>query len=377
MIAAVSDLAGIVGLTVLGASPVVVGCWFLGRRLSGAGARAQILLVVLGPLMATWVGALVAARLMFISTHDLAVVVTIAGTGAIIGVGAAWLVARRVRRDAAALTAWSESVASGEPADRIPQTALAEMRGLADALLATSDELAAAHARELALETSRRELVAWVSHDLRSPLAAIRAMAEALEDGVVDQPDDVRRYLRSIGSETDALASLVNDLFELSRISSGLVELDPRPIEVGQLLAEVVDGLRAASRTRDVELVVEVDEGLVARVSPTEAMRVVRNLVDNAIRHTPAGDVVQISATSVDSMVEVSVVDACGGIPATDLDRVFDVAFRGDPARARDGGAGLGLAIARSLTEAQDGSIAVSNHPGGCCFSVRFPLVRL
>jgi signal transduction histidine kinase len=369
-----SDSLTLVALTALGALPVVLlGSW-LTRRRGGAPAGRQVLIVALAPLVATWVGAVVAARAMFIEAHDLTAFGIIAGTAGCIGVLAAWRLARRIRVDADALGELSRSIADGNVPQGGPAASVSELGRLGDQLRTMSRQLGEAHERELALERSRRELVAWVSHDLRSPLASIRATAEALEDGVVDDPADVQRYLRSIGIETDRLALLVDDLFELSRISAGSIDLSPQPVEVSALVTSVLDGVRPAARTRGVELHAQLGAHPPLLASPAEAARVLRNLVDNAVRHTPRGGTVEVSVADESSEAVVSVIDECGGIPNEDLDRVFDVAFRGDVARGRDeGGGGLGLAIAKGLVEAQDGSIAVSNHPGGCCFTVRFP----
>jgi signal transduction histidine kinase len=371
-----SDNLTLVALTALGALPVVLlGSW-LTRRRGGAPARRQVLVVALAPLVATWVGAVVAARAMFIDAHDLTAFGIIAGTAGCIGVLAAWRLARRIRVDTDALGELSRSIADGKVPEVGPDASVTELGALGAQLSTMSRQLGEAHERELALERSRRELVAWVSHDLRSPLASIRATAEALEDGVVDDPADVQRYLRSIGTETDRLTLLVDDLFELSRISSGSIDLSPQPVAVAALVTSVLDGVRPSARSRGVVLRADLGDHPPLLASPAEAARVLRNLVDNAVRHTPRGGTVEVTVADESSEAVVSVVDECGGIPDEDLERVFDVAFRGDVARRRDeGGGGLGLAIARGLAEAQDGSIAVSNHPGGCCFSVRFPWV--
>jgi len=374
---AVSDDLTLVLLTAAGALPVVlVGSW-LTRRRGGAPAGRQVLVVALAPLMATWVGAMVAARAMFIDSHDLTAFGIIAGTAGLIGVLTAWRLARRIRLDTDRLGALSRTIADGHVPSALPDASVTELGRLGEQLATMSQQLGEAHERELALERSRRELVAWVSHDLRSPLAGIRAMAEAIEDGVVDDPDDVSRYLRSIGTETDRLTLLVDDLFELSRITSGAIDLAPRPIEVAELVGTVIDGVRPTARAREIDLTCELGSPPPLLVSPAEATRILRNLLDNAVRHTPAGGRVRVAVTTEPGVAVVSVVDECGGIPNDDLDRVFDVAFRGDAARGRDdGGGGLGLAIAKGLAEAQAGSIAVSNHPGGCCFTVRFPLAE-
>ncbi len=367
--------ATLAALTLCGAVPVaLVGIW-LARRSRSASVGRQALLVALVPVVATWVGAALAARAMFLSAHDLTAFVTIALTAAVVGVGASCELSRRVRSDARRLGQLSRDIAKGVVPESAPAAAVGELAVVGDQLTEMSRRLDEAHRRELALERSRRELVAWVSHDLRSPLAAVRAMAEALEDGVVDEPADVRRYLRAIGVEVDRLTLLVDDLFELSRITSGVLALRTESVGLGELVAEAVDAASSASGGRTVRLESDVDGAERVRVSPAEASRVLRNLLDNAVRHTPEGGTV-LTAVAIDGdEAVISVIDECGGIPADDLDRVFDVAFRGDAARRRDSaGGGLGLTIAKGLVEAQDGRIDVSNRPGGCCFTVRLPL---
>jgi signal transduction histidine kinase len=219
--------------------------------------------------------------------------------------------------------------------------------------------------------------VAWVSHDLRTPLAGIRAMFEALEDGVVADPETVSRYHRTMRVEADRLAGLVEDLFELSRINAGAPRADPQPVPLSDLVSDAIAGAAAAAAKKGVVLDgAEADPALAAELSSPDLARVVRNLLDNAIRHTPAGGEVVVEATVEGGDTVVSVRDSCGGIADHDLDRVFDLAYRGDRARTPgdDGGAGLGLAIARGLVEAHAGRIEVRNEAPGCRFTVRVPL---
>ena len=378
-----SDTVAIIALTAAGAVPVAAVAWWLTRRRRGGTARTQLVLVALAPMMATWVGATVAARGMFISSHDLTVFLIIAATAGAIGLLTAWRLWRRIERDSARLTRASRALADGEvPAPAGSRTGkgvagVTELQHLADELSETSRRLTESRRRERALERSRRELIAWVSHDLRSPLAGIRAMAEAIEDEVVTDPADVTRYLRNIGAETDRLALLVDDLFELSQISSGIVDLQPTPVAVADLLAHVVEAAGPGARRRGVRIETAVDRDGIVVVSRSETERVLRNLVDNAVRHTPDGGRITLRTSHHDEAVTVEVLDECGGIPPSDIDRVFDIAFRGDVARQRDdGGGGLGLAIAKGLVEAQQGTIAVTNREAGCCFTVRLPSHR-
>ncbi|WP_090477849.1 sensor histidine kinase [Nakamurella panacisegetis] len=234
-------------------------------------------------------------------------------------------------------------------------------------------------AAERAGEASRRELVAWVSHDLRTPLAGIRAMSEALEDAVVVDRAEVAVYARRINSETVRLSALVDDLFELSRINAGALKLAFHRIHVQELVADVLESTAAAARQRGITVRAEADgRWPTIAGSDAELTRVLRNLLVNAIRHTPDDGAVTVIAGSDGVEAWLAVRDECGGIPEADLPKVFDVAFRGEPARpaAQDRattGAGLGLAIARGLVELHGGRIAVRNDGPGCRFEVRLP----
>jgi signal transduction histidine kinase len=233
-----------------------------------------------------------------------------------------------------------------------------------------------ARARERAAEQSRRELVAWISHDLRTPLAGIRAMADALSDGVVDSPADVANYASRISTESQRLSGMVNDLFELSKITAGALRLTMSAVPLQDVVSEAVAAESPVAASKGVRLLAEADTWPVVLGSDPELARVLRNLLSNAIRHTPADGTVAVQVGAEGGHALVRVDDACGGIPDNELDRVFDVAFRGSAARtpSGDGGAGLGLAIARGLVEAHRGEIIAHNHGPGCRFEVRLPI---
>lgn len=239
-------------------------------------------------------------------------------------------------------------------------------------------------ASERASETSRRELVGWISHDLRTPLAGIRAMAEALEDALVTDPQDITRYARRIGDETNRLSAMVDDLFELSRINSGTLTLAVERLSTESLVSQALEASTPAAQVRRVRL----ESGTEPRqqtwptvsASHREMARVLGNLLVNAIRHTPSDGTVRLSVARDGDAVLLVVQDGCGGIPEDELPFVFDTAFRGGHARSpheelavTGPGAGLGLAIARGLVEAHGGTIAVANRSPGCRFEVRLP----
>ncbi len=226
-------------------------------------------------------------------------------------------------------------------------------------------------------EAARRELVGWMSHDLRSPLAGVRALTDALADGVVHRPDEVADYLARIGKETMRMAAMVEDLFQLSRATSAGLRLDLAPLALNEVVSDAVAAeATAATAAGVVMLAHDPQVWPVVRASDTELTRIVRNLLANAVRHTPPGERVELSAGTDGEAAWLRVQDACGGIPAADLDRVFDVGYRGAAARTPGAGtgAGLGLAIARALAEAHGGRLGVVNHGPGCRFELVLPL---
>jgi signal transduction histidine kinase len=321
-----------------------IGSFALGSALMGPARRFRgvafaAAVVALIPVVSVVAGALAAAKAMFVSTHDLSALVII-----IIGAGTAGVLG--------AFALATELTVARQDAD--------------DAI-----------ERERRLERSRRELVAWVSHDLRTPLAGMRAMIEAIDDGIVEDEQTIQRYHHQLSDEVDRLARLVDDLFELSRIEGDMLRLTMDRMALGDVVSDAMAAATALADAKGVRV-----EGRIAPVtapivaSGPELTRVISNLLDNAIRHTPAGGAVSVEVGSADRSAVVSVRDQCGGIPDVHIDRVFEAAYRGDEARTPGGGGGLGLAIARGLVEAHHGAIDVVNEDDGCCFTITLPLVE-
>ncbi|MGH8904959.1 MAG: sensor histidine kinase [Egibacteraceae bacterium] len=336
---------------------------------------AQVSVVALTSTVAVAAGTLAVGYAMFISAHDLnalAVVVVVAG---FVGVLAAFTLAFRVDQASRSLGEAARRI--GDPAaPRSAPPSILEFRRLAAELEETGARLEEARVRELATEAARRELVAWVSHDLRTPLSGIRAVTEALEDGLVDDPETVRRYLVTLRVEADRLTGLVNDLFELSRIHAGALRLTMEPVSLGDLISDALAAAGPVAEAKGVTVEGRMDGVVELEASPPELARVLRNLLDNAIRQTPPGGEVSVEASGGGGRAFFAVSDSCGGIPDDDLSRVFEAGFRGEAARtptAADGGAGLGLAIARGLVEAHRGELSVANTATGCRFVVTLP----
>jgi signal transduction histidine kinase len=374
---AVSDLEFISAVT-LGFALVisVVGIIAL-RVLAARSVAVMVTVIVLASVLTSLAGVGVIAKRMLAGVDQRVVLdlMAIAGLAAFV---VALFVGRRLTRASRALSAAVQGV--GDNGVYIAPTATlpVELSELSDALAAAHERLAQSRSRERALEASRRELVAWVSHDLRTPLAGLRAMAEALEDQVVVDPRTVSQYHSQIRREVDRLSAMIDDLFELSRIHAGALRLSRRMVGLEDLVAEVVASAEPVARAKGIRLTGAAVRGMPVYVDTAEMGRALRNLVTNAIRHTPSDGGVDVLAEVQNGMACVSVSDACGGIPPGDLPRVFDVAFRGESARTPgpQEGAGLGLSIARGIVEAHSGQIAVRNAGPGCQFVIRLPLAR-
>ena len=365
--------------TVAGIAVAVTVAGLIAVRLLAARSVATNLTVIAAvTVVATSAGVVLIAEKMFISRADLDVVMAVVVIGGIAGFAVALLVGRRVSRSSRLLLGAVQEV--GRRGEYVaPEAVLpAELAGLSDALAAAHRRLAEARDRERALEASRRELVAWVSHDLRTPLAGLRAMAEALEDGVVVDRPTVSRYHAQIRKETDRLTLMIDDLFELSRIHAGTLRLIKRQVELGELIGEALTSAEPLARAKGVQLRGFAAASPPVLVDTAEVGRALRNLVANAIRHTPVHGSVEVLGDEGAGMARLSVSDSCGGIPAEHLPRVFDVAFRGQPARTPgpDEGAGLGLSIARGIIEAHSGRIGVRNVGPGCQFAIWLPVAR-
>jgi signal transduction histidine kinase len=221
------------------------------------------------------------------------------------------------------------------------------------------------------VEEARRQLVAAASHDLRTPLASLRLLVESIDDGVVTG-ETRDRYLAEIRTHVGVLSDLIDDLFELSRIEAGEISWTMRQVELGELIGEAVAAMRAPAEEQGVRIAADLPPGeLLAEANAEKLQRVLFNLIQNAIRHTPGDGSVTVRARALGKGVEIEVDDSGEGIPATDGDRVFEAFYRGDASRGEEG-AGLGLAISKAIIEAHGGKIWLEEGAPGT--RVRFTL---
>ncbi len=374
----VSDLEYIsVRVLAIAAVVTLIGVLAL-KRFAARSIGLMITIVVAATVITMLAGVGVIAYRMVGTPGERDDVLDLMAIAGLAGLAVALFVGRRLTTASRALSSAVQGVGENGVYVAPPLTLPTELAELSAELTVTHERLAQARSRERALEASRRELVAWVSHDLRTPLAGLRAMAEALEDQVVIDPREVSQYHSQIRREVDRLTLMIDDLFELSRIHAGALRLSKRMVGLEDLVAEVVASAEPVARHKGVRLTGAAVRGMPVFVDSAEMGRALRNLVTNAIRHTPPDGGVDVLAEVQSGMACVSVSDACGGIPPGDLPRVFDVAFRGESARTPgpQEGAGLGLSIARGIVEAHSGQIAVRNAGPGCQFLIRLPLAR-
>ena len=221
-------------------------------------------------------------------------------------------------------------------------------------------------------EEMRRKLVADVSHDLRTPIASLRLLVEAVDDEVVDEATR-RRYLATMQTHIASLSTMIDDLFELSRLEAGEIDWSMRQVELALLVDETVAAMRPEARSRNVDLRAQLgDEPLSAHADPERIQRVLFNLIRNAIHHTPADGSVTVRAEARPDAIEVEVADTGEGIPPSERASVFEPFHRGGDASRSGDGAGLGLAISRAIVETHGGSIWIAPADAGT--RVRFSL---
>ncbi|HET9169297.1 MAG TPA: HAMP domain-containing sensor histidine kinase [Actinospica sp.] len=381
-----SDIIQII--LIAGGCAIAVGCLGLLaiRLLRGRAVWLKLFALAMTVVCAMAAGVLATAQAMFLSDHDFGVMIVVCIASGVVALTMAVLLARSVSRDSRALRVALHRLGSDEQSGAAPRHAASaasngtlstgEFDALRRELASTAQRLAESRERERAMERSRRELVAWVSHDLRTPLAGLRAMAEALEDDVAEDP---AMYHTRIRQSVDRLTGMVDDLFELSRIHAGALRLSLEHIPLADLIDEAVVGADPLARARGVRLFADVRTGRSVCVDVGEVSRALTNLVANAIRHTPHDGAVRVEAADHGNYAVLAITDACGGIPVDDLDRVFEVAWRGTKARTPEpqAGAGLGLAIVRGIVEAHAGEVDVRNVDHGCRFEVRLPIPAL
>lgn len=377
---------GLLGLAWLGRGPVRL--WL------------QVALTYMLGILVAILNIFLTAQLMFISSnHDLPLLILLLLFAAVVSLALGYALAHALARRVTALHQGAQAIANGDLRARVDQAGGDELAALGAEFNRMAGQLAAAAEERMRMEDARRELFASISHDLRTPLASLRVMTEALADGVVDDPETTARYLATMRSQIGHLNGLIDDLFELAQLDAGALKLELQSSSLSDLVSDTLAGLQFQADEKGVRLTGQVAPGVdPVMMAPQKIGRVLYNLVGNALRHTPSGGEVTIKVRDIadfrlqiadkallpvqstiynlQSAIVVEVADTGEGIAADDLPHVFEHFYRGEKSRSRaTGGAGLGLAIARGIVEAHGGQIWAESQPEQGT-RVRFTLPR-
>ena len=317
------------------------------------------------------------AQLMFASSHDLLLAIILlvfaSGMAMVLGYFLSSTITERIHglKDAA------EKLAQGDLNSRVPVQGHDEVSVLANTFNQMAEQLQAADQKQRELDTMRRDLIAWVSHDLQTPLTSMRAILEAVADDVVDDPETVKRYLNTAQREVQNLSALIDDLFQMAQLDAGGFPLNKAQSSLSDLVSDTLESFTELAKQQNIMLEGNVDPDVDPVHMDTQAIgRVLNNLIGNALRHTVRGRV-SVWVRRSSQGVEVTVSDTGEGIRAEDLSRIFERFYRGDASRSRSrgaGGAGLGLAIARGIVRAHGGDIKVDSEIGkGTQFTFHIP----
>jgi signal transduction histidine kinase len=325
----------------------------------------------------TFVNVLITARLMFLSRHDLLLSTVLLLFAAIIAIALGYVLTGGVTTAVGRLTRAAREVASGKLDVEVPVEGSDEVADLAAGFNDMTRRLREAELARAESEAARSHLLTAIGHDLRTPLASVRVIVEALSDGVVTDRDTVERYLRTARGDLTTLSRLVDDLSTLANLESGAMELERQPNSMADLISDILESF--AIRAQQKRVVLRGDPRPHADVADFDARYVERaltNLVDNALRYTPPGGEIVLTTDLVAGGLCVRVSDSGPGIAAADVPKVFDRFYRGDASRSRaTGGSGLGLAIVRGVAEAHGGSVGVeTSRESGTTFSLVLPV---
>lgn len=335
---------------------------------------ANILLLVVLIVLNVWL----TAQLMFISEHDFVLTIALLIFAGAVSALSVFFIANAWIERIYQLGNAAKRLQSGDLQARLPVRGKDELAQLTSAFNQMIDGLQAIELQKQQLEQTRRDLVAWVSHDLRAPLANIRVLNEAILDGVVSDPQTVNRYIRMVQGELFHLSKMIDDLFELAQLDAGNFVLQCEPASLHDLISDSLGSMSAKAEGRGIRLEGALDAGInLVTIAPNKIQRVLHNLLENALEHTPAGGVISIHVRRIPGAVEVRVHNTGSVIPSTDLPHLFESFFRSEPSRAQsDGrrGTGLGLAIVKGFVEAHGGAVSVESSPeAGTTFRFTIP----
>lgn len=316
------------------------------------------------------------AQMMFASRHDLllAIVLLIFASGMAMVLG--YFLSNTITNRIYLLKDAAEKLSQGELKARVIVHGYDEVAALANTFNEMAEKLEEVDLKQRELERLRADLIAWVGHDLQTPLTSMRAILEALEDGVVDNPETIRRYLKTAQRDVRSLSALIDDLFQMAQLDTGGIPLDCTESSLSDLISDTLESFSELALRQSVKLEGSVASNVDPVMMDTQRIgRVLNNLIGNALRHTPAGGSVDVQVLRATSGITVRVTDTGEGIRADDMPHIFESFYRGEKSRSRStGGSGLGLAISRGIIQAHGGDISVQSEVGhGSQFTFTLP----
>ena len=330
--------------------------------------RTALFAIIVLTVVLVFINVWITARLMFIKEHDLVLTTGLLVFAGVIAAVSTFFIARTLRDRIYELSKGVQALAHSDWKVRLPVVGNDDLAHLAEMFNQMATDLEKMEEQKRQVEQMRRDLIAWASHDLRTPLAAIRAMNEAMMDGVVNDAETVKRYQQNMQNEVTHMGQLINDLFDLAQLDTGHIPLSRQQTSLRDLVSDTLSNMNARAKACSVGLSAKVDPAIdMLYIAPDKVQRILYNLIDNALEYTPSGGEVNLNVREQNHQAEISVYNTGSYIPEVDLPNVFKSFYRGEQSRAQtsDGrrGTGLGLAIVRGFVEAHGGIIRVESQP--------------
>lgn len=372
-----SDILTIIVTCAVVAAIVAVFTFALMKLLRGRSMRAQLMVLASAGVVTMAGGVVVISLQMYISDHDFTVLIYVLGVSLLLGLATAGVAARAMRSTFERISVSLGQVGGGKVV-KAQRVGVREFDDLSMQLAEVSKKVDAARAELELLDSARRRFFAWISHDLRTPLTAVRALAESIEEGASDAPE---LFAGEVRAQVQTMSRMVDDLFELSKLTSGAVQLKTQQVELLDIVSDAVADVAAAASRHDVRIVERGVAGHVLWADPHQLGRIIVNLLTNAVRHAPGDSEIVITVHEIDDRrLVLGIIDQGAGVAVEDLDRMFEVGWRADAARTAvvdegvASGAGLGLSIARGLARAHGGDVHAERITGGFRMNVTLPV---
>ena len=323
----------------------------------------------------TFLNVWLTARLMFTEPHDLLLGTVLLIFAGAIAMALGYLLSSAFLDRIQSIDEAAKKIAAGNLSSRVPIEGRDELADLAHTFNHMASQLEEAAEQRKELENLRRELIAWIGHDLQTPLTSISAIIEALADGMVQEEDTRQRYYETAKKNISALSHLIDDMFQLAQIDAGGLTLNYQPVFLADLISDCIEGFSEIAKRKGIKLRGSVSPGIgEVEIDAQRINRVLNNLIDNALHHTQDNGCVEVFASRSSENIKVVVEDNGTGISDTEMPYIFDKFYRGDQSLSIGSRrTGLGLAISKGIINAHGGKISVTSHPGQTSFSFTIP----